>query len=214
MAHPAAAPPVVAARMSGSAPHTSGPVWRPSSNVGVHAGARPHLFANGARVSAFNESQHTAWSNGHYWHGRHHGHNGWWWFAGGGWFFYPNAIYPYPDYVSDFADYPSDYYGPPGNQTWWYCRNPAGYYPYVRNCMIPWQPVQAAPPPPPPAGDQQAYTDGPTPGADQGPPNGPEDQSGPPPDGGPNGPGGDGPPPPNGYGPDNGPPPGNPPSGH
>jgi hypothetical protein len=36
--------------------------------------------------------------------------------------------------------------GPAPNVTYWYyCRNPAGYYPYVPSCPTPWQPVQATP---------------------------------------------------------------------
>jgi hypothetical protein len=33
---------------------------------------------------------------------------------------------------------------------WYYCKNPAGYYPYVQNCNQAWVPVvpQAVPPPP------------------------------------------------------------------
>jgi hypothetical protein len=38
------------------------------------------------------------------------------------------------------------YYGysqPYSSQTWYYCSNPAGYYPYVAQCNTGWQPVPA-----------------------------------------------------------------------
>ncbi|HEX6841855.1 MAG TPA: hypothetical protein VF113_10000 [Stellaceae bacterium] len=37
----------------------------------------------------------------------------------------------------------------PPQQFWYYCDNPAGYYPYVPNCPTPWRPVM------PQAGGQQ-----------------------------------------------------------
>jgi hypothetical protein len=30
---------------------------------------------------------------------------------------------------------------------WYYCTNPAGYYPYVKNCTVPWMQVVPTPPP-------------------------------------------------------------------
>ena len=33
--------------------------------------------------------------------------------------------------------------------TYYYCDNPAGYYPYIQKCLVPFRPVPAAPPPPP-----------------------------------------------------------------
>jgi hypothetical protein len=203
---------------SGPGPQSSGPSWTgPSggSNNNAHVSggggfaphaARVHMFAGGQNVSHFSGAQRQAWSHGHWWHGRHHGHDGWWWFAGGGWFFYPYAVYPYPDYVSGTADYEDGYYaGAAANNAWWYCDNPAGYYPYVQNCMVPWRPVN---PPPPPQGGYGAppgaggYSPPPGSGGDQyGPPNGgPDDENGPPDD--------------DQGGPNDGPPPGNPPPGH
>jgi hypothetical protein len=37
--------------------------------------------------------------------------------------------------------------------TWYYCTDPAGYYPYVQQCTKPWIPVvpQSVPPPQAPA---------------------------------------------------------------
>jgi hypothetical protein len=37
------------------------------------------------------------WRGGHWYHGRHAGHDGWWWVIGGAWYFYPAPVYPYPD---------------------------------------------------------------------------------------------------------------------
>ncbi|HUZ71675.1 MAG TPA: hypothetical protein VMU87_01710 [Stellaceae bacterium] len=70
------------------------------------------------------------------------GRLGWWWVVGPTWYFYPAPIYPYP--------YPDPYVPPvvtaPPAATWYYCSNPAGYYPYVPQCPVPWQPVQAPAP--------------------------------------------------------------------
>ncbi len=40
--------------------------------------------------------------------------------------------------------------GPAPQSFWYYCQNPAGYYPYVSVCPGGWTPVPATPPPPPP----------------------------------------------------------------
>ncbi|HMA50557.1 MAG TPA: hypothetical protein VKP60_12435 [Magnetospirillaceae bacterium] len=36
---------------------------------------------------------------------------------------------------------------PAGPPTYYYCDNPAGYYPYVQQCGTPWRPVAATPAP-------------------------------------------------------------------
>ena len=49
--------------------------------------------------------------------------------------------------------YLPDMEGPPPEPNWYRCDNPEGYYPYVRTCNGPWQPVPVAPdnaPPGPP----------------------------------------------------------------
>jgi hypothetical protein len=163
--------------------------WRPANSSGGTHGTHAHLFTGGQNYSHFTTTQRQSWSHGHWWHGHRGGHDGWWWFAGGSWFFYPYAVYPYPDYVSGTAYYGDEYDG----QNWWYCPSPAGYYPYVQRCMVPWQAVPATPP--------QGYAP-----PDQGAP--PPDVGAPPPDqGGPQ----NGPPP---NGPDNGPPPDDAPPGY
>ena len=53
--------------------------------------------------------------------------------------------YPY-DYGSDsYPDYGYDDYSQPyASQTWYYCSDPAGYYPYVTQCNTGWQAVPAS----------------------------------------------------------------------
>lgn len=86
------------------------------------------------------------WNEGRWYHGYHDHHHGWWWIVGGGWFWFSAPIYPYPDF-----------YVPPGviatappAQYWYWCDAPAGYYPYVTACTVPWKLVAATPPPAPP----------------------------------------------------------------
>ncbi len=91
----------------------------------------------------FTSIERAAWRGGHWTHGWHHRRFGWWWFAGGVWFFYDTPIYPYPEVVSTvYVDESSADYG----QYWYYCNDPQGYYPYVRACNVPWEPVPAMPP--------------------------------------------------------------------
>ena len=55
----------------------------------------------------------------------------------GGSFAYPWWGY-YPDY--GYYDYGQSY----PSQTWYYCSDPAGYYPYVTQCNTGWQAVPAS----------------------------------------------------------------------
>ncbi len=74
---------------------------------------------------------------GHWYHGSHNGRYGWWWGDGLGWSNYPYAVgwdnYDYDNYSQPYA-----------NQTWYYCSDPAGYYPYVTQCNTSWQAVPAS----------------------------------------------------------------------
>ncbi len=99
----------------------------------------------------FHEHDADRWHGGRWYHAYHAGRVGWWWVVGNVWYWYPAPVYPYPDP-----------YLPPGAPvaaapTWYWCASPAGYYPYVAGCMVPWQavPAGAAQPPvavaPPPA---------------------------------------------------------------
>ena len=58
-------------------------------------------------------------------------------------FFFGGAFaYPYGwDYSPDYGYY--DYSQPYASQTWYYCYDPAGYYPYVTQCNTGWQAVPA-----------------------------------------------------------------------
>lgn len=105
---------------------------RPGHDIGTFHG---HDFAH------FSAGERAAWEGGAWRHTWHNGHYGWWWFVGGDWFFYAAPIYPYPLYVGpdSYYDY-YDTYGAP-DYYWYYCEDPQGYYPYVRHCAVPWQPV-------------------------------------------------------------------------
>ena len=63
-------------------------------------------------------------------------------FVGGlgfGYYGYPyGGDYNYPDY--GYYDYSQPY----SSQTWYYCWDPAGYYPYVTQCNTGWQAVPAS----------------------------------------------------------------------
>ncbi len=98
-------------------------------------------------IHRFQERDLALWRGGHWYHGRHAGRGGWWWIVGGIWYFYPTPMYPYPDpYLPPMVSVPVQ---PAPAQTWYYCANPAGYYPYVAECRVGWQAVPASPPPAP-----------------------------------------------------------------
>ena len=97
----------------------------------------------GWRVNRFTPRERVLWTHGRWWHGRHNGRFGWWWWANGGWFFYDAPVYPYPDYVSE--TYYQDSSDDDAANYWYYCRDPQGYYPYVRRCNGSWEPVPAQP---------------------------------------------------------------------
>ena len=80
----------------------------------------------------------------------------------GGPFYAPYPYYPYPYYYGPPPVYyapppvvytpPPVYYTPPPEptvapqaQTWYYCDNPQGYYPYVSQCGSGWRQVPARP---------------------------------------------------------------------
>ncbi len=96
-------------------------------------------------IGRFNEHDIELWRGGRWSHGRHTGRYGWWWIVGGVWYFYPTRIEPYPDpYLPPVIVVPPS---PSPPQYWYYCANPAGYYPYVAQCSVNWQQVQATVPP-------------------------------------------------------------------
>jgi len=91
-------------------------------------------------IHHFHEYDVGRWHSGYWSNGFHGGRNGWWWVVGGEWYFYPQPVYPYPDpYVP-----PAVIVQPTAAPQYWYCQNPAGYYPYVPACYVQWQAVPAA----------------------------------------------------------------------
>jgi hypothetical protein len=126
-------------------------------------------------IHRFHEHDYAHWREGYWHHGFHDGRNGWWWVVGGFWYFYPAPVYPYPDPYTPPGVVVEVVPGAPqaaAPSTYYYCANPAGYYPYVTQCYGAWQavvsgaaaaapapapvvqPPVAAPAPPPPAAPQ------------------------------------------------------------
>jgi hypothetical protein len=69
----------------------------------------------------------------------HDGRLAWWWVVGSEWYFYPAPIYPYP------SPYVPLVVAVPRTNAWYWCSAPAGYYPYVAQCSMPWQAVAPRP---------------------------------------------------------------------
>ena len=102
-------------------------------------------------IHRFHEHDLPYWRGGQWLHGPHEGRLGWWWVVGGIWYYYPAPVYPYPDPYRP----PAVVIEPqPSGQYWYYCNNPAGYYPYVTSCFTPWQAVPASAQPPQPVPPQ------------------------------------------------------------
>lgn len=96
---------------------------------------------NGHTFSGLTPGERGAWQQGGWRHVEHNGYLGWWWVVGDSWFFYPAPIYPYPLYIGpDYYYNYYDYYSTP-TYYWYYCEDPAGYYPTVQECNGPWEPV-------------------------------------------------------------------------
>ena len=57
-------------------------------------------------------------------------------------FFGGSFAYPWWGYYPDYGYY--DYSQPYPAQVWYYCSDPAGYYPYVTQCNTGWQAVPAS----------------------------------------------------------------------
>ncbi len=109
-----------------------------------HAGPRPHRAPGPwwhGDIHHFQDRDFGIWRGGRWFHGPHGGRAGWWWIVGGVWYFYPAPVYPYPDPYT-----PPVVAAPP--QTYYWCPNPAGYYPQVPACPVPWQAVLGNAPPP------------------------------------------------------------------
>lgn len=96
---------------------------------------------------------------GHWHHGWHHGPH---WSVGvyyAPWPAYVGPVYVTPGYTryvevapattTVYVEPQTSYVTPPPPQRtapdWYYCSDPDGYYPYVRQCRLPWQRVPASP---------------------------------------------------------------------
>ena len=105
-------------------------------------------------IGRFHEHDLGRWRGGQWHHERHHGRLGWWWIVGGVWYFYPSPVYPYPDpYQPPLAPVPP----PAAPQYWYYCTDPAGYYPYIAQCRVNWQAVPSIAVPPAPGDAPMPY---------------------------------------------------------
>lgn len=58
-------------------------------------------------------------------------------------YYYPSIVYAQPPAI--YAPQPAAPAGAPAAQTWYYCNNPQGYYPYVSACPGGWREVPATP---------------------------------------------------------------------
>jgi hypothetical protein len=59
-------------------------------------------------------------------------------------FFGGSPAYPWWGYYPDYGYYDYTYSQPYYSQTWYYCSDPAGYYPYVTQCNTGWHAVPAS----------------------------------------------------------------------
>lgn len=99
----------------------------------------------------------AAWRGGRWHHARHDGRLGWWWVVGPSWYSYSRPIYPYPRFTGPayglppyrdrvIVERPAAPLGAPPAQSWYYCEDPKGYYPYVSSCRGEWRAVPVTPP--------------------------------------------------------------------
>jgi|SRR5215472_15957583 len=108
--------------------------------AGPHGGGGGGGFHGGGGFGGF----HGGGFHGGAFHGDrfHDGRFGRGRFHGNRFFFGGSFAYPWWDYYPDYG-----YYGdsqPYYSQTWYYCSDPAGYYPYVAECNTGWQAVPAS----------------------------------------------------------------------
>jgi hypothetical protein len=127
--------------------------------------ARPRW---GGHIDRFYQHDVHTWRRGSWFYGRHSHRLGWWWIVNGLWYWYPSPVYPYPNpyvppVVIQTPPAPPVVVQPqPQASVWYYCDQPAGYYPYVPECPGGWRTVPATPPAnpapaapsPPPPGSQ------------------------------------------------------------
>ena len=124
-------------------------------SAGSIAQAQPHPGWHGfwgRDFHSFGPGDLALWRGGAWVHGWHAGRFAWWWNVDGGWYFYPAPIYPYPTYIPPaivVQQAPPVPTGLPPAQSWYFCDDPKGYFPYVASCNGPWRGVPVAPPIPP-----------------------------------------------------------------
>ena len=105
------------------------------------AGGRAGWHGEAGRID---EHDMQVWRGGRWHHGLHEGRYGWWRIVGSTWYSYPARIAPYPDpYRPPLVVVAAS---PAPSQYWYYCANPAGYYPYVAQCVVGWRRVPATVP--------------------------------------------------------------------
>jgi len=117
-------------------------------------------------VNLFAARYYGGWHGGYYggyygWRGGYYGWRGyggpyWGWYGLGPWwglgypYGYPYYAYPYANpYAYPYSAYPSAQLPTPSEPQqsyWYYCQNPQGYYPYVRDCPGGWTQVVPTPP--------------------------------------------------------------------
>lgn len=99
-------------------------------------------------IRHFHQGDIHVWRGGHWTHGYHDGHYGWWWVVPtlGLWYWYAAPVYPYPDpYTPPVVTVPSAPSAPPPAAYWYYCDASKTYYPYVQSCPGGWKMVPATP---------------------------------------------------------------------
>jgi hypothetical protein len=126
-----------------------------------HGAMREHYEFHGRDVHHFDHAELGRWRGGRWNNSCYTGRCGWWWFSSGQWYFYEKPIYPYPLAVSEVVFLepveavavapvtvaPVMQAPPPpvpaAPQFWYYCDNPAGYYPSVPTCSSGFREVAA-----------------------------------------------------------------------
>lgn len=69
------------------------------------------------------------------------------WNRYGGYYGYPPAVVSVPVNPPVYVQQPRPAVQPYPSGYWYYCTNPEGYYPYVKECLTTWQPVEPKPSP-------------------------------------------------------------------
>jgi hypothetical protein len=105
-----------------------------------------HHFRGGA-VVAWGPEDIGLWRGGYWHHGVYGSRVGWWWAVGGAYYWYPEAVYPYPSVASEVVvtQTPTVITPPAAAPSYYYCDNPAGYYPQIQVCNQPFRPVSVVP---------------------------------------------------------------------